>query len=162
MRRRLTYCLVMLVALTGCKTRYITTEVPVVVHDSIKVAKVELRTDTLWEKSEVRITDTLWLDTSTVATLGMPVLHHDRATEKTTDKGKSSSSSKADTVYIYIEKPVPVTKTNIVEVEKPLTRWEKAKQDVGGMAIGVALVAMLAAIVWGIRKARKLGGKGFN
>ncbi len=59
-----------------------------------------------------------------------------------------------DTLHDTIPKVVKVTE--VKEVERQLTRWEKAKQDVGGMAIGVALVAMLAAIVWGMRKARKM------
>ena len=129
-------------------------EKPVVVHDSIRVSSIEHRTDTLWQNTEVRITDTLWLDTSTVATLGMPVLHHERATEKTNDKGQSSTSSKADTVYVYVEKPVPVTKT--VEVEKPLTKWQKAKMDMGGMAIGAVAIALIGLILYIIYKVRAM------
>ena len=152
--RRLFIGLFIGLLLTSCKTQYIEVEKPVVVHDSIRVSSIEHRTDTLWQNTEVRITDTLWLDTSTVATLGMPVLHHERATEKTTDKGQSSTSSKADTVYVYVEKPVPVTKT--VEVEKQLTKWQKTKMDMGGMAIGAVLLVVIVAIVYAVIRIRRM------
>ena len=40
-------------------------------------------------------------------------------------------------------------------VEKELTRWEKAKLDIGGIAIGTAIAAVLAIVVWLVIRFRK-------
>lgn len=41
-------------------------------------------------------------------------------------------------------------------VERPLSKWEQTKQDVGGMAIGALIAAVLAAvIVWIVKKKRR-------
>ena len=40
-------------------------------------------------------------------------------------------------------------------VEKRLTKWEQTKQDVGGIAIGVIVTVVCAAVVWLIKKFRK-------
>ena len=53
------------------------------------------------------------------------------------------ASVKADSI------PVPYP------VERELTRWERAKMDLGGFALGGVAVAMCAAVVWLIRKFRK-------
>lgn len=40
-------------------------------------------------------------------------------------------------------------------VERTLTKWERAKMNVGRMAIGAFLIAICAAVVWLVRKFRK-------
>ncbi len=40
-------------------------------------------------------------------------------------------------------------------VERPLSRWEKAKMDFGGMAIGGFSLAICIAVLWLIKKFRK-------
>ena len=40
-------------------------------------------------------------------------------------------------------------------VEKELTRWEKAKLDIGGIAIGVVAAAVLAVVVWLVIRTRR-------
>lgn len=40
-------------------------------------------------------------------------------------------------------------------VEKELTRWEKAKLDIGGIAIGTAIAAVLAIVVWLVIRTRR-------
>lgn len=53
------------------------------------------------------------------------------------------SSVKSDSI------PVPYP------VEKELTRWEQAKMDLGGVAIGVLAAVVCIAVVWLIKKFRK-------
>lgn len=57
------------------------------------------------------------------------------------------SSIKADSIPVPYPVPYPV--------EKKLTRWEQAKLDVGGMAIGGFALALCIAVVWLIKKFRK-------
>ncbi len=56
-----------------------------------------------------------------------------------------------DSIYIErtdtIREPYPV--------QRRLTRWEQAKMDFGGMALGGCLVALCIAVVWLIKKFRK-------
>lgn len=40
-------------------------------------------------------------------------------------------------------------------IEKPLTRWQQTKMDIGGIAIGIIVLAICAAVVWLINKIRK-------
>lgn len=40
-------------------------------------------------------------------------------------------------------------------VERKLTKWERTKQDVGGMAIGGMVIAVCIAAIWLIRKFKK-------
>lgn len=40
-------------------------------------------------------------------------------------------------------------------VERPLSRWEQAKMDLGGVAIGVLSAIIIAAVLWLARKFRK-------
>lgn len=100
----------------GCKTRYITQEVPVVIHDSIRVIQNERITDTIRETNTISLIDTMWLDTSTIATLGMPTLHHDRTTNVSSNKKEISSRATSNMVHIEKEKPAVVTKTEVKEV----------------------------------------------
>lgn len=127
--------------LGGCSPRVVTKEVPVTVHDSVRVVSVEQRVDTIRQFSAERIMDTLWLDTSTVASLGMPTIRHDRLTERTTDKGKVRVVSSTDTIYIEREVPVPVKE--VVEVERKASLIERALMWAGG--IGISVTALLVA-----------------
>ena len=61
-----------------------------------------------------------------------------------------------DTLYlpskeVYVDRRVEVP----VTVEKPLTRWEKIKQEAGGWAIGAASGAVLALLAWLLWRLRK-------
>ena len=40
-------------------------------------------------------------------------------------------------------------------VERELTRWERTKMDLGGVALGGLAVAMCIAVVWLIKKFRR-------
>lgn len=42
-----------------------------------------------------------------------------------------------------------------VPVERPLSKWQKLKQDIGGMAIGILVAAVAAVILWLIRRFRR-------
>lgn len=73
---------------------------------------------------------------------------------------------KGDTIYMYKYKylnryklltdTMYVSKTdtifNVVEVEKPLTKWQKVKLDLGGFAFGGIVVLAIIAIFAVIRK----------
>jgi hypothetical protein len=68
---------------------------------------------------------------------------------------------KGDTIYMYKYKylnryklltdTMYICKTdtinNVVEVEKPLTKWQKAKQELGGIAMGVLGVLGVLGII---------------
>lgn len=133
--------------LGGCSPRVVTKEVPVTVHDSVRVVSVEQRVDTIWQFSAERIKDTLWLDTSTVASLGMPTIRHDRLTERTTDKGKVRVVSSTDTIYVEREVPVPVKEMVVREVNK-LHWWQKVLMWAGG-------IALLVCGGWVVLKAKR-------
>lgn len=123
----------------GCKTRYI--EVAVPVHDSTKVVSLQTMLDTLWRYDIERIVDTMYIDTSTIATLGMPTLRHDRLAERTSDKGKVRVVSSTDTIYVEREVPVPVKETVVQEVNR-LRWWQEVLMTVG--IIGIIALLLYA------------------
>jgi len=129
----------------GCSPRIVTKEVPVTVHDSVRVVSAEHRVDTIWQFSAERIMDTLWLDTSTVASLGIPTIRHDRLTERTTDKGKVRVVSSTDTICIEREVPVPVVTNEVKEVNR-LHWWQKVLCWAGGIALVGCCIAI--ALRW--------------
>ena len=134
----------LLFALTGCKTRYLEVEQPVVVEHTTTHHHTDIVRDTIMQRDSVY--HYIQGDTTII--------------ERWHTIKEVTKVAVTDTLHDTIPKVVKVTE--VKEVERQLTKWERAKQDIGGMAIGVALVAMLAVIVWGMRKARKIGEKGFN
>ncbi|WP_290375421.1 hypothetical protein [Duncaniella muris] len=42
-----------------------------------------------------------------------------------------------------------------VVVEKPLTKWQQFRQDVGSVALGIGFAAIIYIIVWLIRKLKR-------
>lgn len=129
---------ILLLVLTGCKTRYLEVERPVVVEHTTTHHHTDIVRDTLLQRDSVY--HYIQGDTTII--------------ERWHTIKEVTKVAVTDTLHDTIPKVVSVTK--VKEVERQLTKWERAKQDVGGMAIGVALVAMLAVIVWGMRKARKM------
>ena len=59
---------------------------------------------------------------------------------------KTVTKIKIDTAYKYVEKPVTISKTETVEVEKPLTWWQKTLM---GMGV-VGLMGLIGLIGWRI------------
>lgn len=117
-------------ALSGCTTtKYVPVET---VRTEYKDRAVEkLVTDT------VRDTRVVWIKGDTVVDV--------RVAEKI------KRVEIHDTCYIErvdtIRAPYPV--------ERELTKWERAKMDLGGIAVGGVAIALCAAIIWLIRKFRR-------
>lgn len=129
--------------LSGCKTRYVTTEVPVVMHDTISTSVAIHSTDTIERLERIHVYDTMYIDTSTIATLGMPTLRHER--EKMIDN-TSTRCHHTDTTNIIeriIEKPVVVHDKEYVETNV-LHWWQTALMWAGALAI----VALGALLIW--------------
>ena len=47
------------------------------------------------------------------------------------------------------------TISKVIPVERKLSKWEKAKMDVGGIAMGVSFVLLCAAVWWLVKKFKK-------
>ena len=118
------------ILLSGCKTIKETIEVPVYVHDT---------TNTIREVHDSTFVDR-W---HTIEVKGDTVYWHD-----------SISFVKwlvrTDTAYVCVEKPVIVSKTETVEVEKPLRWWQKTLMYAGV----VGLIVLIGVIGWNVLKKR--------
>ena len=59
----------------------------------------------------------------------------------------------------YVHDTCYVERTDSIQVpypvERKLTRWQQAKMDLGGIALGVLAVVLCAAVVWLIRKFKR-------
>lgn len=125
---------------SSCKTKYITQEVPVEVHDTTYKVSIHSKVDTLWKRDSISIIDTMWVDTSTIATLGMPTLRHNRTTTTNSNQGKVSVQQKVDTLIQVKEIPKIVYRTEYEEIEKPLNWWQTTLMWVGGSVLIILLL----------------------
>ena len=121
-----------LIGLVGCKTVKETVEVPVYIHDTTQTVR-ELH-DSIYIDRFREVTkknDTIYI-TDSIAVIKYSLI--------------------TDTAYRYIERPVTVTRTEQVEVKKPLAWWQK-----GLMWIGVVgLMGLIGLIGWRILKRKFL------
>ena len=120
----------LLLTLVGCKALKQTVEVPVYVHDTAYLAK-EVHDSTYIDRwhTEYQKGDTIYI---------------------TDEVTKIVTKIKIDTAYKYVEKPVTISKTETVEVKKPLRWWHK-----GLIWIGVVgLMGLIGLIGWRILRLR--------
>ena len=115
--------------LAGCKTVKQTVEVPVYVHDTTYVAK-EVHDSTFVDRWH-----TIYQKGDTVFVTETEIKYRERV--------------RVDTAYKYVEKPVTVSKTEIVEVEKPLTWWQKT-------FVWIGVLCLIGIMLWMVWKFRKL------
>lgn len=117
-------------SLVGCRTVRVVEQVPVLVHDTLRLSQT--------------LHDSIYID------------HFREVTQKNDTIYVTDSiavikySLKTDTAYRYIERPVTVAKTTTVEVEKPLRWWQKTLMYTGFAAFVILLAA--AAIWWEYRR----------
>ena len=130
---------VLLLSLCSCKTQYKVVEVPKVVTQTNVEHRTNIVRDTLLRRDSVIIVqrgDTVYHET----------WHHLQAINRTYI---------ADTVRDTIPQIVTVTKTEIKEVEKPLSRWQRLKMRLGGWLLAAVAVLLLGGGVYGILKLKK-------
>lgn len=111
----------------------------------VPTERVALRTDTVYS-AKVRVDSVLLHDSVIVVQRGDTV-----AVTRYRDRYRVREMR--DTVYQSVVDSVMVREP--VEVERELTRWEKAKMDVGGVAIGMAGVLALVVGVWIVKRIKK-------
>lgn len=121
-----------LIGLVGCKTVKETVEVPVYIHDTTQTVR--------------ELHDSIYIDRwHTEYQKGDTIFVTDEVTKIVTKIVR-------DTAYKYVEKPVTISKTETVEVKKPLRWWQK-----GLMWIGVVgLMGLMGLIGWRILKRKFL------
>lgn len=131
---------VLLLSLCSCKTQYKVVEVPRVVTQTNVEHHTNIVRDTLLRRDSVIIMqrgDTIYHET----------WHHLQAINRTYI---------ADTVRDTIPQIVTVTKTQVKEVEKRLTKWQRIKMNLGGWLLAVLAGVLLGGAVYGIIKLRKI------
>lgn len=129
MNASLRYCAIALVLLllTSCRSLRTVEQIPVYVHDTLRLTQT-LRDSILIDhfREVTQKDDTIYI-TDSIAV----VKHH----------------FTTDTAYRYIERPVPVVHTEQVEVEKPLAWWQKGLMWAGAIGILTALAAVAVRIL---------------
>lgn len=139
---RIILSLALCIIVVGCKTTTKIVEVPiekvVTKTDSIYITKVKV--DSVFEKDSIYINtyvkgDTIYRDNY-------------RFISRWRDRVKLDTIYKTHTDTIKVEKAITI------EVEKPLSWWQKVKQDVGGIAIGILITLLVGLIIWVLIKTR--------
>ena len=118
-------------SLVGCRTVRVVEQVPVHVHDTLRITQT-LRDSVYIDhfREVTKMNDTIYI-TDSIAVI--------------------KYSLKTDTAYRYIERPVTITRTEQVEVEKPLNGLQKTLIYTGGFVILLGA----AAIWWVCRRYKK-------
>lgn len=139
---RIILSLALCIIVVGCKTTTKIVEVPVekvvTKTDSIYITKVKV--DSVFEKDSIYINtyvkgDTIYRDNY-------------RFISRWRDRVKLDTIYKTHTDTIKVEKAITI------EVEKPLSWWQKVKQDVGGIAMGILVTLLVGLIIWVLIKTR--------
>ena len=142
MLMRIILSLALCIIVEGCKTTTKIVEVPVekevIKTDSIYITKVKV--DSVFEKDSIYINtyvkgDTIYRDNY-------------RFISRWRDRVKLDTIHKTHTDTIKVEKAITI------EVEKPLSWWQKVKQDVGGIALGILVTLLVGLIIWVLIKTR--------
>ena len=121
--------IVALLLLSGCRTVRVVEQMPVHVHDTLRLTQT-LRDSIFIDhfREVTKKADTIYI-TDSIAVI--------------------KYSLKTDTAYRYIERPVPVVRTEQVEVKKPLRWWQKGLMWAGLSAI---IFLLLKAALWLLRR----------
>lgn len=135
LRLLLVFCAMLLFLLLGSCTR----KVYVPVENDV------YRTDTLYQ-TQLRV-DSIMLRDSVAVYVSGDTVRITRYRDRYRDR------LRVDTVYRSLIDSVRVEVP--VQVEKELTRWQKARMSLGDIALGVLIVGICAAVLWLIRKFRK-------
>lgn len=115
--------------LSGCKRiEYVQVPVETVRTDTAYVSKVDR--DSIYLRDSIYVME----KGDTVTVWKFRYLYRDKTVRDTIFRSRTDSIQ------------VPVV------VEKELTRWQKAKLDIGGIAIGIALAAIIGGALWLVGK----------
>lgn len=144
----------LLLSLVGCRgQREIVREVPVYLKDTVR----EVHSDTVRHNDTTIIehnTVVQMADSATLSMLEAMGLKLDRSKDyilvlqkELEQRISEIESIKSDSTYTHNEKPVTVSETETVMVEKPLGWWKKTFMWTGV----IALLSLLALTVWKTR-----------
>lgn len=118
--------------------------------------KVYVPTETVRTEYKDRVVEAVRVDTVAMRDSVAVYINGDTVRiTKYRDRWRTRIVEKHDTIVIVKRDSVAVP----YPVEKPLTKWERAKLDVGGMALGtlgaVVVAAIVAVIVWITKRRRR-------
>ena len=139
-----------IMALSGCKTKIVT--VPV---ETIKT-EYKFKTDT------VKTTDSIFHETNTLimqvdsakmAELGIQIGQLEKAWLIKEKEYERLLNKHYESIHdtLIVRDTIP----QIVTVEKPLTRWQQWKQDIGEILIVIALIGFIYLLIKVVSKVRK-------
>lgn len=136
--------LALLLLMCSCRTTRVVEQVPAYVHDTTTVYRYNVQRDTLHSYTR---------DSVFVYTRGDTVYHN---AVRYIDN--SRVVYRCDTVHSnkVVERPVTITKTEIKEVEKQLTRWQRLKMNLGGWLLAAVALLLIGGGVYGILKVKKI------
>ena len=133
-----------LLLMCSCRTTRVLEQVPAYVHDTTTVYRYQVRHDTLHSYTR---------DSVFVYTKGDTVYHN---AVRYIDN--SRVVYRCDTVHSnkVVERPVTITKTEIKEVEKKLSKWQQLKMQLNGWLMAVVNLIVLVGGAYWIIKLKKI------
>lgn len=119
---------VILVLCTSCKTKYV----------PVESIRTEIEYRDRWQRDSIHVHDSIVIQSKgdTIFRDRWHTLYRDRFL--------------CDTTYIYITDSVQVP----YPVERPLSRWQRAKLELGGWAFGAIILFSMVIVGWIVKKNR--------
>lgn len=154
--------------LCGC-TRTIYQPIETIRNDST-VIKTEIDNSQIsqlidWMQRQTNVKDSIVIRDSVIYIVNevgdviSKEVYHDRDRNYSKDEEFTHIQAKLDSIINAQREEINSLKEEFqqtpVPVEKPLSKWEKFKQDVGGIAIGFLVAGIIIAVLWILKKFKK-------
>ncbi len=125
----------------------------------------EHRHDSINNSDSVIITDSVIILVDETGELVSKERYREKV-QKTDRASSVESNRQSEITRQYVDSILSAQKTELMAmfqksqqiplpVERNLTKWEKVKQEAGGIAIGVLVVIIITAVIWLIKKFKK-------
>lgn len=159
MKHLLSFLVLVAVILCGC-TRTIYQPVETVRTDSISTtaqfneAQFQYLLNAL--KHQVNTRDSVVMVVNEAGGVVSKEVFRDRDRNHSRDEAITQIQAKYDSIFNAQREEFNAVLDQIqqipIPVEKPLSKWEQLKQEIGGIAIGILVAILSIAVVWLIRK----------
>lgn len=110
-------------------------------------------------RDSVVIRDSVIMVVNDVGVVVSKETFHNRDRNYTKDESVMQLQAKYDSIFNAQREEFNAVLNRLeqtpVVMERELTRWEKAKQEVGGIAIGLIVAVVIVAVMWLIKKIKK-------
>ncbi len=125
----------------------------------------EHRRDSINNSDSVIITDSVIILVDETGEMVTKERYREKV-QKTDRASTVENNRQSEITRQYVDSILSAQKTELIAmfqksqqiplpIERNLTKWEKVKQETGGIAIGILVVVLISAVIWLVKKFKK-------